>query len=60
MVGRFFGRLTELGCSHELLRPRLAAIDLPGEVDPSSVAAVLHQAAQEGVLRFEWADPRPC
>ena len=60
LVRRLFDRLTELGCAHELLRPRLAVIDLPPQVELSGVAALLHQAAQEGVLRFEWADPRPC
>jgi hypothetical protein len=52
-------RLLELGCTHELLRPKLVAIDLPPEVDVAVVAELLQALADEGTLLWEWADPRP-
>lgn len=59
-VQQILERLSELGCGHELLRPRLAAVDLPPEAELPAVAELLQRAAQDGVLRWEWADPRPC
>jgi hypothetical protein len=53
-------RLGEAGCTHELLRPRFVSIDVPPEVDEGRVAAVLQEAAHQGTLAWEWADPRPC
>jgi hypothetical protein len=52
-------RLIDLGCTHELLRPRLVAIDLAPEVDLAAVTELLQARVQEGVLAWEWADPRP-
>jgi hypothetical protein len=52
-------RLLELGCTHEALRPKIVAIDLPPEVDVSAVAELLQQRLQDGLLVWEWADPRP-
>jgi uncharacterized protein DUF4265 len=56
----FLDRLLEQGCTHEALRPKLVAVDLPPEVDVASVAGVLHECACGGLLVWEWADPRPC
>jgi len=52
-------RLLELGCTHEALRPKLVAIDLPPQVDVAVVAALLQSLVDEGSLIWEWADPRP-
>ncbi len=59
-VQAFLERLLEQGCTHEALRPKLVAVDVPPEVDVANVAEVLHECAREGLLVWEWADPRPC
>ncbi|ACG72596.1 conserved hypothetical protein [Anaeromyxobacter sp. K] len=53
-------RLLEVGCTHELLRPKIVAIDVPPEADLDLVAELLQDRAREGTLVWEWADPRPC
>ncbi len=58
-VQRVLEKLIDLGCTHELLRPRLVAIDLPPEVDLEVAAELLQEAARAGALSGEWADPRP-
>jgi len=58
-VQRVLERLIDLGCTHELLRPRLVAIDLPPEVDLEVATELLQEAARAGALSWEWADPRP-
>jgi hypothetical protein len=58
-VQRILERLIDLGCTHELLRPRMVAIDLPPEVDLEVAAELLQEAAKAGALSWEWADPRP-
>ncbi len=58
-VQRVLERLIDLGCTHELLRPRLVAIDLPSEVDLEVATELLQAAARSGALSWEWADPRP-
>lgn len=58
-VQRILEKLIDLGCTHELLRPRLVAIDLPPEVDLAVAAGLLQEAARTGALSWEWADPRP-
>jgi hypothetical protein len=52
-------RLLELGCTHEALRPKLVAIDLPPEVDVAIVVELLQALVDDRVLLWEWADPRP-
>lgn len=52
-------RLLEHGCTHELLRPSLVALDVPPEADLGAVADLLQARAREGALVWEWADPRP-
>jgi hypothetical protein len=52
-------RLLELGCTHETLRPKLVAIDLPREVDVTTVVELLQALAEDGAMLWEWADPRP-
>ena len=51
--------LLQLGCTHEALRPKIVAIDLPPEVDVAVVAAILQTRLREGLILWEWADPRP-
>ncbi len=58
-VQRVLERLGDAGCTHELMRPRFVSIDVPPEVDEGHVAAVLQEAARQGTLSWEWADPRP-
>ncbi len=52
-------RLLALGCTHELLRPKIVAIDVPSSVDLGAVTGQLQALAREGLLVWEWADPRP-
>jgi uncharacterized protein DUF4265 len=52
-------RLLEMGCTHETLRPKLVAIDLPPEVEVASVVELLQSLVDDGVILWEWADPRP-
>ncbi len=52
-------RLLELGCTHEALRPKLVAIDVPPEVDVAVVAELLQALVSDRMLLWEWADPRP-
>jgi hypothetical protein len=60
VVQRLLGQLIERGCTHELLRPKLVAIDLPPEADVAAVAGLLEDAARGGAILWEWADPRLC
>jgi hypothetical protein len=59
-VQRLLARILELGCTHEVLRSNILAIDLPPEVDVARVAELLQGAVRQGSLVWEWADPRPC
>lgn len=52
-------RLLELGCTHEMLRPKLVALDVPRQVEVTLVAELLQSVADEGTILWEWADPRP-
>ncbi len=59
-VQDLLGRLLEMGCTHEALRPKLVAVDVPPSVDLAAVVALLQPLADDGLLLWEWADPRPC
>ena len=59
-VQHLLGRLLEIGCTHEALRPKLVAVDVPPAVDVGAVVGLLQPLADEGMLLWEWADPRPC
>ncbi|BDG01749.1 DUF4265 domain-containing protein [Anaeromyxobacter oryzae] len=52
-------RLLGLGCTHEMLRPKIVALDIPPPVDVGAVAGQLQALARDGLLVWEWADPRP-
>jgi len=58
-VRALLDRLLELGCTHEALRPKLVAIDVPGEVDEGAVVELLQRLCDDGAALWEWADPRP-
>jgi hypothetical protein len=51
--------LLEMGCTYEGLPPKLASIDVPPELDMERVVERLHAPFRDGLLLFEWADPRP-
>ena len=51
--------LLELGCTHEALRPKIVAIDLPPQVDVAVVTGLLQARVRDGLILWEWADPRP-
>jgi uncharacterized protein DUF4265 len=51
--------LGALGCHAEALPPKIVAVDLPGEVDELTVVRRLQTAVGDGLLIWEWADPRP-
>ena len=52
-------RLLEMGCTHETLRPKLVALDVPPPVDVTLVVELLQSLAEDGAVVWEWADPRP-
>jgi hypothetical protein len=52
-------RLLELGCTHETLRPKLVAVDVPPEVDVLVVVELLQALTRDRTILWEWADPRP-
>ena len=58
-VQELLERLLQHGCTHELLRPKLVAIDVPPDADLAQVAELLQGLARDGALVWEWADPRP-
>jgi hypothetical protein len=53
-------RLLEMGCTHEVMRPKIVAVDVAPTVDEGAVVALLEAASRDGVVVWEWADPRPC
>ncbi len=59
-VQGLLGRFLEMGCTHETLRPKLVAFDVPPDVDVAAAVALLQGIGDEGLLLWEWADPRPC
>ena len=58
-VRDLFAKLVEMGCTHETLRPKLVAIDVPPSAPLDEVAARLEALSRGGLLVWEWADPRP-
>lgn len=51
--------LQGLGCAIETLPPKLVALDVPPEADVAEIVRRLQAALQDGMLIWEWADPRP-
>ena len=58
-IQRFLDGLLALGCTYEAMPPKIAALDVPPEVDVGEVIARLQVQLGDGVLVWEWADPRP-
>ncbi len=52
-------RLLEMGCTHETLRAKLVALDVPEAVDVTLVVELLQSLADDATVVWEWADPRP-
>ncbi len=52
-------RLLEMGCTHETLRPKLVALDVPPPVEVAAVVELLQALADDGTVVWEWADPTP-
>jgi hypothetical protein len=58
-VRTLFAELEGLGCALETLPPHIAAVDVPPELDVAEVVRRLQVSSRDGVLIWEWADPRP-
>jgi len=58
-VQRFLDDLLGLGCTYEAMPPKIVALDVPPEIDVSEVVTRLQTQRRDGVLVWEWADPRP-
>ncbi len=58
-VEEYLDGLLELGCTYEAMPPRIVALDVPPEIDVESVVARLQARVEDGMLVWEWADPRP-
>ena len=55
----FLDDLLGLGCTLEAMPPRIVALDVPPEVDVVAAVHRLQAQVDDGVLVWEWADPRP-
>ncbi len=58
-VQRILEDLLALGCTYESMPPKIVALDVPPEVDVAGVVARLQTQRRDGLLVWEWADPRP-
>ena len=58
-VEHFLDELLAMGCTYETMPPKIVALDVPPEVDVGVVIARLQVQSHDGVLVWEWADPRP-
>ncbi|MFL5261777.1 MAG: DUF4265 domain-containing protein [Anaeromyxobacteraceae bacterium] len=58
-VQRFLDALLTLGCTYEAMPPKIVALDVPPEVEVAEVISRLQTQVHDGVLVWEWADPRP-
>ncbi len=58
-VEEYLDGLLELGCTYEAMPPRIIALDVPPEIDVEPVIARLQARVEDGMLVWEWADPRP-
>lgn len=55
----FLDDLLGLGCTFEAMPPKIVALDVPPEVDVVAAVERLQMQVNDGVLVWEWADPRP-
>ncbi len=58
-VRRFLDDLLAFGCTYESMPPKIVALDVPPEVDVGEVVSRLQTQRRDGLLVWEWADPRP-
>ena len=58
-IQKFLDELLEVGCTYEVMPPKIVALDVPPEVDVAAVIGRLQTQFRDGVLVWEWADPRP-
>jgi Domain of unknown function (DUF4265) len=58
-IHRFLDELLEMGCTYEAMPPKIVALDVPPELDVAAVIGRLQILFRDGVLMWEWADPRP-
>ena len=58
-IQQFLDDLLALGCTYEAMPPKMVALDVPPDVDVGEVIARLQVQFRDGVLLWEWADPRP-
>ena len=58
-IQKFLDELLGVGCIYEAMPPKLIALDVPPEIDVATVIARLQIQHRDGVLIWEWADPRP-
>lgn len=58
-IQRFLDDLLALGCTYEAMPPKIVALDVPPEVEVGEVVTRLQTQRRDGVLVWEWADPRP-
>ncbi len=58
-VMRFLDGLMEMGCTYEGLPPKLVALAIPPELDVAPVLERLQGPYRDGLLLWEWVDPRP-
>jgi hypothetical protein len=56
---RLSAELEGTGCSLDTLPPKLMVIDVPPDTDVAEVVRRLQTAFRDGILIWEWADPRP-
>lgn len=58
-IQKFLDQLLAAGCTYEAMPPKIVALDVPPEVDVAGVIGRLQTQFHDGVLVWEWADPRP-
>jgi hypothetical protein len=58
-VQQLLDGLLGIGCSYEAMPPKLVALDVPPDTDVGSVVERLQGRSGDGMLVWEWADPRP-
>ncbi len=58
-IQKLLDELLGLGCTYEAMPPKIVALDVPPEVEVAGVVGRLQARFREGLLVWEWADPRP-
>ncbi len=58
-IQKLLDEMLAMGCTYEAMPPKVVALDVPPDVDVGAVIERLHTHSREGVLVWEWADPRP-